>query len=74
MAFSLTPFCLLIKDYTFMTSVYHHLTYYIFYIFICLLLDVGYKLIRGGALFDLFAAICLALKKASDAKYAVKIC
>lgn len=57
-----------------MTSVYHHLTYYIFYIFICLLLDVGYKLIRGGALFDLFAAICLALKKASDAKYAVKIC
>ena len=51
------------------------MTYYIFlYIFICLLLDVEYKLIRGGVLFDLFVAVCLALKKASDAKYAVKIC
>ena len=114
MACSLIPFCLLIKDYTFVTC--HHLTYYaakslqscrtlcdpidgsppgspvpgilqartlewvamtyyiIFYIFICLLLDVEYKLIRGGVLFDLFVAVFLALKKSSDAKYAVKIC
>ena len=44
------------------------------YIFICLLLDVVYKLIRGGILFDLFAAVSLAVKKASDTKCAVNIC
>ena len=60
-------------------SHYIHIAQFVFidpvtYIFICLLLDVEYKLIRGGVLFDLFVAVFLALKKSSDAKYAVKIC
>lgn len=41
--------------------------------FICLLLGVEYKLMMGGILFDLFAAVSLALTKASDTKDAINI-